>query len=76
MLQQTALRLQNSITFAQSHLNSFTLRRISTPAKKIRTAIYAGTFDPPTSGHLDIMTRASGICDKLYIGLATNSKKR
>lgn len=43
---------------------------------KLRTAIYAGTFDPPTSGHLDIMTRAATICDKLYVGLAVNSKKR
>ncbi len=43
---------------------------------KLRTAIYAGTFDPPTSGHLDIMTRATTICDKLYIGLAVNSNKK
>ncbi len=41
-----------------------------------RSAIYAGTFDPPTSGHLDIMRRGMSLCDKLYIGVATNTKKR
>ena len=40
-----------------------------------RIGLYPGTFDPLTYGHLDIMTRASQICDKLVIGVAENSGK-
>ncbi len=40
-----------------------------------RTALYPGTFDPMTLGHLDIMKRASGLCDRLIIGVAINNAK-
>lgn len=39
------------------------------------TAIYPGSFDPVTYGHLDIIERASKICNKLVIGVLMNSKK-
>ncbi len=35
-------------------------------------AIYPGTFDPLTNGHLDIITRAAKIFDHLIIGVTTN----
>lgn len=38
-------------------------------------AIYPGTFDPITKGHLDIATRAARIFDKLVIGVYSNSNK-
>jgi pantetheine-phosphate adenylyltransferase len=40
-----------------------------------RIAVYTGTFDPPTFGHLDIIGRAAGIADRLVIGVADNSQK-
>ena len=40
-----------------------------------RVAVYTGTFDPPTLGHLDIIRRALGLADRLVIGVATNSTK-
>jgi len=40
-----------------------------------RIAVYPGTFDPMTLGHLDIMKRASRLCDKLIIGVAINRAK-
>ncbi|MBW8744103.1 MAG: pantetheine-phosphate adenylyltransferase [Sphingomonas sp.] len=40
-----------------------------------RIAVYTGTFDPPTLGHLDLVRRATGIVDKLVIGVADNSLK-
>ena len=37
--------------------------------------VYPGTFDPITNGHLDIVSRASGIADRLVIGVAANIGK-
>jgi len=42
---------------------------------KSRTALYPGTFDPLTNGHLDIIGRAVKLYDKLVIGVARNSDK-
>ena len=42
--------------------------------KKI-IAIYPGTFDPVTLGHIDIMRRALKIFDKVIIAVALNPKK-
>ncbi|NCB73733.1 MAG: pantetheine-phosphate adenylyltransferase [Clostridia bacterium] len=39
------------------------------------TAIYPGTFDPITLGHLDIITRASKIFDKLVVSVVMNIEK-
>ena len=40
-----------------------------------RIALYPGTFDPVTNGHLDIIYRASSLCDVLIIGVAENIDK-
>ena len=42
--------------------------------KKI--AIYPGTFDPITNGHIDIIKRASAIFDKVFIGIALSESKK
>ena len=41
----------------------------------MRTAIYPGTFDPITHGHLDIINRATKLFDKLIIGVAQDTGK-
>jgi len=41
----------------------------------MRTAVYPGSFDPPTNGHVDIMRRAAGIFDHLIVGVGVNSSK-
>lgn len=38
--------------------------------------LYAGSFDPPTLGHLDIIKRSSEFCDILVIGIGENSSKK
>ncbi len=38
-------------------------------------ALFPGTFDPPTLGHIDIIERSKTICNKLYVGIAVNSSK-
>lgn len=40
------------------------------------TAIYPGTFDPVTNGHLDILRRACQIFDKVIVGVAPNAHKQ
>ena len=43
--------------------------------KKNRIAIYPGTFDPVTFGHIDIMRRAVKLFDQLIVAVALNPKK-
>jgi len=42
----------------------------------IKKAIYPGTFDPVTYGHLDIVKRGVEIFQELIVGIAENPKKR
>ena len=42
---------------------------------KQRIGIYPGTFDPVTNGHVDIISRAARLLDKLVIGVAINAAK-
>lgn len=42
----------------------------------MRTAVYAGSFDPPTNGHLWVIKKGSRLFEKLVIVLATNPDKR
>ena len=41
----------------------------------MKTAVYPGTFDPITLGHLDIIRRAVHLADRLVIGVTTNPSK-
>ena len=38
-------------------------------------AVLPGSFDPPTNGHLNLISRASGIFDRLHIPIAVNPAK-
>jgi pantetheine-phosphate adenylyltransferase len=40
-----------------------------------RVAVYPGTFDPITNGHIDIIRRAARLADRLVIGVSTNIGK-
>ena len=37
--------------------------------------LYAGTFDPVTNGHLDVIKRAANLCGTLVVGVLENSEK-
>lgn len=43
--------------------------------KMEKIAVYPGSFDPITNGHLDIIKRASLIFDKVYVSILINSSK-
>lgn len=40
-----------------------------------RLAVYPGSFDPFTNGHLDIVRRAAGLFDRVVVAVARNSSK-
>jgi pantetheine-phosphate adenylyltransferase len=41
-----------------------------------RIALYPGSFDPVTNGHLDVVRHAVGLCDKLIVAIGVNSSKK
>jgi pantetheine-phosphate adenylyltransferase len=41
----------------------------------MRIAVYPGSFDPITNGHLNIIERTTNIFDKIIVGVANNPKK-
>ncbi|MDB4257342.1 pantetheine-phosphate adenylyltransferase [Arcobacteraceae bacterium] len=44
--------------------------------KKRKKAIYSGTFDPITNGHIDILQRALKVYDEVILGVATSAAKQ
>jgi len=42
----------------------------------MRIAVYPGSFDPITNGHLDIIERAAALFDKLIVVVAYNPNKK
>lgn len=42
----------------------------------MRMAVYPGSFDPITNGHLDVLKRALGVFDKVILLLAVNPNKK
>ena len=42
----------------------------------MRTAIYPGSFDPLTNGHLDVIQRAAKLFDRVIVAVAKNDDKR
>jgi pantetheine-phosphate adenylyltransferase len=41
----------------------------------LATALYAGTFDPVTYGHVDVVRRAAALFDKVIVGVSVNPRK-
>ena len=44
--------------------------------KEKRRAIYPGSFDPVTNGHIDLIRRALSLFDEIYVVVAENPEKR
>jgi pantetheine-phosphate adenylyltransferase len=40
------------------------------------TAIYPGTYDPVTNGHIDVISRAAGIFDRVVVGVVANPQHK
>jgi pantetheine-phosphate adenylyltransferase len=48
---------------------------MATKPSKERVAVYPGTFDPVTNGHLDILERSLAVFDRVTVAIATNPRK-
>lgn len=48
----------------------------SPPADRMRTAVFTGTFDPLTLGHLDVIRRGRRLFDRLVVGIGINPNKQ
>jgi pantetheine-phosphate adenylyltransferase len=59
--------LQRGIKCKHSGIPRGTLKRV--------IAIYPGSFDPPTNGHLDLIQRGAKIFDELVVAILRNSEK-
>ena len=46
------------------------------PGKKTRVALFPGTFDPLTNGHLDVIGRAEPLFDQIIVAIGTNPGKQ
>ncbi len=40
------------------------------------SGFYPGSFDPPTNGHIDVLSRAMRFLDRLVVGIGTNADKK
>jgi pantetheine-phosphate adenylyltransferase len=40
-----------------------------------RTALYTGSFDPLTNGHIDVIEAATGLCDRLIVAIGVHPSK-
>ncbi|MEC7565133.1 MAG: pantetheine-phosphate adenylyltransferase [Planctomycetota bacterium] len=53
-----------------------TLEKYCTGAMMSRIAVYTGSFDPITLGHLNVIQRARRLVDKLVVGIGVNVEKQ
>jgi len=53
-----------------------TEQNITISSPDLTTAVYPGTFDPITNGHLDIVERGLGLFDRIIIAVAVNADKQ
>jgi pantetheine-phosphate adenylyltransferase len=44
--------------------------------ERVTRAVYPGSFDPPTNGHLDVIERAAGCFGELIVAIVVNPQKR
>jgi len=71
-----ALRLTQSRRYGKTCLALFVTDPImpaSTPTSSKNRAVYAGSFDPITNGHLDVVRRATQVFDEVIVAVATGT---
>ena len=71
-----AVRVLTQIKIAPHHpAKSFSFLRAFATVPPMRTAVYPGSFDPITNGHLDVIQRAARLFDRVVVAVAINESK-
>lgn len=52
------------------------MRKNHTGSPDVLRALYPGSFDPPTYGHMDLIERAANLFDEVIVAVAVNSTKQ
>lgn len=52
------------------------MRKNQTGSPDVLRALYPGSFDPPTCGHMDLIERAAALFDEVVVAVAVNSAKQ
>ncbi len=63
-------------TLRHKVLGSWDTMNLVTPAMKTSVAIYPGSFDPVTNGHLDLIERGEKMFDTLIVAVLRNAEKQ
>ncbi len=58
------------------HLFTYSPTHLLTPPPMSRRAVYTGSFDPITLGHLNVIERSSRLVDELIVGIGLNIDKQ
>ena len=75
ILNQRAGRSQNPREFVFNRQIRIPVGRFRHTLHLMRTAVYAGSFDPPTNGHMWMVERGLEMFDRLIVAIGTNPSK-
>jgi len=72
--------IADPLSFDPSEPDATALGKIDMPNARInpntaRVAVYPGTFDPITNGHIDLVSRAAPLFDRVIVGIAESAGK-
>ena len=65
-----------NVLYCRIYLNSIDRISFSPYYFIMHRAVFAGSFDPPTFGHLNVIERGSALFDELFVVIAVNSEKK
>ena len=52
------------------------MQSVAKAGSSMKIAVYAGTFDPITKGHISVLTRAAALFDKVIVAVAADNNKQ
>src|SRR5205814_2320953 len=76
LLRHSDFRASFVIRASGLHLNPLSIFHFLCEFSQMRRAIYPGSFDPVTNGHLDVIERARKLFDEVIVAVAHNDEKQ
>src|SRR5436190_18432915 len=75
LLRHSDFRASFVIRASELYLNPLSIFHFLCEFSQMRRAIYPGSFDPVTNGHLDVIERARTLFDEVVVAVAHNDEK-